>query len=107
MKIKLASDVTYAIFRFVFSIKKRNKMPLKKNSSVKDSIKLTTPTAKSGSKLPVEIKILTTNVIKIISGRRIKPNFKLCSKPFSDKPKRVNGKSRFSFCVLCLNLQYV
>ena len=52
IKIKLRIEVIYAIFKFVLLIKKRNNIPLKKNSSVNDSTKLTTPKGKYGLKTP-------------------------------------------------------
>jgi hypothetical protein len=77
--------VTYAIFKFVLLIKNKNNIPLKKNSSVKDSIKLTTPTEKFGLKVP-PIRYLAKNVIKIINGRKRNPSFRLFSIPFLEIP---------------------
>jgi hypothetical protein len=75
IKIKLRREVIYAIFKFVLLIKNINNIPLKKNSSVKDSTKLTTPSGKFGLKVP-PIIYLAKNVTNNINGRKRNPSFR-------------------------------
>lgn len=104
---KLNNDVKYATFKLVLDFKNINKTPLKKNSSVKDSIKLIKPSNKLESEFPL-IKNFEINVINIINGKKNNPYFKLFSNPILDIPKEFNWKSVFSeiFLDLFLMIKY-
>jgi hypothetical protein len=97
ISVKLASDVRYAIVRFVFFNRKRKSIPLKKNSSVNASKKLRVPAATSTSADTPLIYFITNVTMSIIGKKSIKKK-QLFFSPFFLIPYRspCNGDvSRF------------